>query len=204
MKIQTANQLSGRAIGALFFAGFGAIWVGLALYALQRLTASTVAGLLLVLAGLVLAALSLASAAKRFPRVPDDPAVGRAFAWINAIQWTAVCLIAFAFAKLKIDAYVMCAITAIVGLHMFPLARLFHYPLHYVSGAVLVAWAAASALLIPADRLQGVSALGTGIILWLSAAVTLALAFQAARQSDGSLTRPLDDLANSPPRAQRG
>ena len=27
MKIETANQLSGRAIGALFFAGFGALWI---------------------------------------------------------------------------------------------------------------------------------------------------------------------------------
>jgi hypothetical protein len=27
MKIQTANQVSGRAIGAIFFAGFGALWL---------------------------------------------------------------------------------------------------------------------------------------------------------------------------------
>jgi hypothetical protein len=114
--------------------------------------------------------------------VPDDPGRGRAFGWINAIQWTAVFIVAFSFAKLHIDAYVISAITAIIGLHMFPLARLFRYPLHYATGAVLVAWAAASAILAPVEQMQGTAALGTGIILWLSAAVTLAVAVHAARQ----------------------
>ena len=36
----TANQIGGRAIGALFFTGFGAIWLLLGLYAKQRLTAA--------------------------------------------------------------------------------------------------------------------------------------------------------------------
>lgn len=35
--VKAAIQVRGRAIGALFFAGFGELWVLLALYALQRL-----------------------------------------------------------------------------------------------------------------------------------------------------------------------
>jgi len=185
-KIHSANQLSGRATGALFFAGFGALWIALALYALQQLNSATVSGILVGLALLVLSALSLLRAAKRWPRQPDDPAIGRAFAWINAAEWIAVAAVAFSFAKLHIDAYVMCAITAIVGLHMLPLARLFRYTPHYWSGAVLVAWATVSAITIPTGNLQGISALGTGIILWLSATVTLALAWSAVRQSTNS------------------
>jgi len=65
---------------------------------------------------------------------------------------------------------------------LFPLARLFHYPLHYATGTVLVVWAVASAMLVPVDQMQGTAALGTGIILWLSAVVTLAIAVNAARQ----------------------
>ena len=182
MKIQTANQLSGRATGALFFAGFGALWIALALYALERLSVATVSGIALGLAILLLGAVHLLRIAKRWPRVPDDPAVGRAFAWINAVQWIAVAVVAYTLARLHLDAYVMCAITAIVGLHMFPLARLFHYAPHYWSGAMLVLWAVASALLVPIVHLQGVSALGTGILLWLNAAATLALAWSATRQ----------------------
>lgn len=186
--IATANQLSGRATGALFFVGFGSLWLFLSLYALERLNVATVSGLVLGLVILVLAALSLLRAAKRWPRVPDDPVVGRAFAWINAIQWIAVFAVAFTLAKLHQEAYIMNAITAIVGLHMFPLARLFHYPPHYFAGGVLVAWAAASAVFVPVEHLQGVSALGTGVILWLCAAVTLAITLPAARQPASSPT----------------
>jgi hypothetical protein len=121
--------------------------------------------------------------------VPDDPALGRTFAWINAVQWAAVAIVAVTLNKLHLDAYVMCAITAIVGLHMFPLARLFHYAPHYGSGAALVAWAVVSAVVVPTAQLQGVSALGTGMILWISAAVTLVLALRAARCSAVPLAR---------------
>jgi hypothetical protein len=179
---QTANQLSGRAIGSFFFAGFGGLWLILSLYVREVLNLETVASVLLGMALLISAAVALLREAKRWPRVPDDPAVGRAFGWINAIQWTAVAAVGFSFAKLHIDAYVMSAITAIVGLHMFPLARLFRYPLHHATGALLVLWAAASALIVPVEHLQGIAAFGTGLILWLSAAVTLVIAMQAARQ----------------------
>jgi hypothetical protein len=179
----TVNQLSGRATGAIFFAGFGALWIFLSLYARQLLTVASVSGLLLVLAGLLLAARILLRQAKRFPRLPDDPAMSRAFGWINAIQWIAIAVVVFTLARLHLEAYVMNAITAIVGLHMFPLARLFRYPLNHATGAALVVWAVASIFLVPIGQLQGIAALGTGVILWLSAAITLALAFKAAQQS---------------------
>ena len=177
-----ANQLSGRAIGSMFFAGFGTGWLFLALTAKQRINFATVSGVMLGMSILFLTAFYLLRQSRRWPRVLDDPTIGRAFGWINAIQWTAVFIVAFSFAKLHIDAYVISAITAIIGLHMFPLARLFRYPLHYATGAVLMAWAAASAILVPVEQMQSTAALGTGIILWLSAAVTLAVAINAARQ----------------------
>ena len=183
MKIQTANQLSGRAAGVIVCAGFGALWLFLSLYARQTLSFATVSGVVLGLLALVLAAVSLLREARRWPRVPDDPAVGRAFGWINAIQWIAVAIVAFTLYRLHLDAYIPSAITAIVGLHMFPLARIFRYPAHYRAGVIMLAWAAASVAFVPVDDLQGITALGTGLILWLSAALTLTMAFKAARQS---------------------
>jgi hypothetical protein len=188
MPNQTANALGGRAVGALFFTGFGALWLLLSLYALQRLSAITVSAVVLGLLLLLMASLRLLSEAKRWPRVPCDPAMGRAFNRINAVQWVAVFLVVFTLNRLHQDVYVMNAITAIVGLHMFPLARVFRYPMHYVTGTVLVAWAIASVFLTTANHLQGLTSLGTGIILWLSAAVTLVLAFLAARNPASSLT----------------
>ena len=183
----TTNQFTGRAIGAIFFAAFGALWLFLSFYARQMLNGATITGLFFGLALFLLAAFYLFREANRFPRVPANPAQGRAFAWINAVQWLVVCVVAFTFAKLHMDTYIMCAITAIVGLHMLPLARLFRYPLHYVTGAALLIWAAASVFLVPAEQLQGITALGTGIILWISAAATLAIAIGATRQTPESL-----------------
>jgi len=189
MNGQTANKLQGRAIGSAFFAGFGALWLVLALIARGALHVTTASAVLLVMAVLLLAARSLYRAARRFPREPDDPAVGRAFAWVNGIQWIAISIVAFSFARLHIDAYVLSAIAAIVGLHMFPLARLFRYPLHHVTGAALVAWAAASAIAFPTELMQAVAALGTGAILWLSATAGLTLGLSSVRQASGAFTR---------------
>jgi hypothetical protein len=187
MKIENANQLRGRASGVIVVAVFGALWLLLALYAMQMLSVATVAGVVLGMAALVAAAVYLFREAKRWPRVPDDPAVGRAFGWINTLQWIAVGAVAFTLARLHLDVYIPSAITAIVGLHMFPLGRIFRYPAHYRAGAILLAWALASVVFVPVDDLQSVAALGTGIILWCSAVVTFALAFRAARQPAESL-----------------
>jgi hypothetical protein len=178
----TANQLCGRAIGSIFFSGFGALWIGLALYIKQTLSVDLTIGIGAGLAALLLTAIWLMRRAKLFPKLPEDRAMGRQFSRINAIQWIAVAIVGFAFARLHIDVYVLSAITAIVGIHMFPLAKLFRYPLHNVTGAVLVAWASASVLLVPTDHLQSATAIGTGIILWLSAATTLALAVKLSIQ----------------------
>jgi hypothetical protein len=188
MRIENANQLRGRASGVIVVAAFGALWLLLALYAMQMLNVATVAGVVLVVAALVVAAMFLFRKAKRWPSVPDDPAVGRAFGWINTLQWIAVGTVAFTLAKLSLDAYIPSAVTAIVGLHMFPLGRIFRYPAHYRAGAILLAWAAASVVFVPIADLQSVAAFGTGMVLWISAAVTLTLAFRAARRPVEPLT----------------
>ena len=175
----TANRIGGRAIGVLFFAGFGAIWLLLGLYAKERLSTAPLSLVACGTVALTCGALFLLRRAKVLPRAPKDSAMARAFMWINIIQWVAVAVVAIAFARFGIDVYVISAITAIVGLHMFPLARVFRYPLHYVTGTALVGWAVASVLLFSKDEMQGSTALGTGVILWLSALVTLALAIRA-------------------------
>jgi hypothetical protein len=178
----TANQLKGRAIGSIFFTGFGAAWILLSLYIREILRVDLAILVGAVAAALLLCAVWLMQEAKRYPNMPEDPARGRAFTRINAIQWAAVGFVAFTFARLHMDAYVLSAITAIVGVHFFPLAKLFRYPMHNVTGAVLVIWASVSVLLIPAEHLQGITALGTGIILWSSAAITLGIALTMVRR----------------------
>jgi uncharacterized membrane protein YccF (DUF307 family) len=184
----TANQLSGRATGSLFFTGFGMLWLTLGLYLRQIVSTVFLTGISAGLAILLLAAFWLLRQARRYPKMPEDTARNRTFHRINAIQWAAVIVVSIAFARLHMDAYVLSAITAIVGIHLFPLAKLFRYPMHYVTGAALVAWASASVLLVPAEHLQGVTALGTGILLWISAVITLTLAAVAIRRNSSAPT----------------
>jgi hypothetical protein len=174
-RFQTAQQLSGRAIGSLFFSAFGALWIGLSLYIRQELTVSTGLSVGLILLALLAACLWLLRASRRYPKTPEDPAVSKAFQRINVAQWVLVALVNFAFNQLHWDAFALSATTAIVGLHLLPLARLFRYSPHYITGSVLLLWGAATSLLIPVDQLQGVTAMGTGLILWSSAASTLTL-----------------------------
>lgn len=96
--------------------------------------------------------------------------------------------VAFGFKRMRWELYLPSAVTMIVGLHYYPLARLFRNPIHYGTGTLLVAWAAASALILPADQRQGVSTLGTGAILWASAVVTLGRAMHVMRVG-AALTR---------------
>jgi hypothetical protein len=184
----TANQLRGRAIGSIFFSGFGALWLGLALYVREILNTATVSAVVLGLALLLLAAFGLFRQARRWPSIQENVAEKQAFNRINIIQYVAIGIVAFSFAKLHIDAYVLSAITLITGLHLFPLARLFRYPLHYATGSLLTMWGLASVLFVPTEHLQGITAIGTGTILWLSATTTLILASRIARQSTNALT----------------
>jgi len=179
----TQNQLSGRAIGSMIFAGFGAAWIISGLFAKQNLHPITIGSVVAVLALLVLASLKLMHEAKRFKKVPDDPRLNRSFMRVNTYQWVAISVVAFGFARLHIDAYTVSAITAIVGLHLFPLANLFNYRMHYATAIALVTWAGAGLVVLPVDQLQGTTALGTGLILWVSSAIGLFLASQIVRRA---------------------
>lgn len=192
----TANQLSGRATGAIFFSGFGALWIVLALYVREILTVDRILSVVAVLAALLLSAFWLIRQSRRFSRLPENKAMSRAFNRINGAQWIAVFVVCFAFGRLHLEAYMLSAITAIVGVHMFPLAKLFRYPQHNLTGAALVAWASASVLFVPVEHLQGTTAIGTGILLWVSAAVTLALAAKLAMQPAAAQPTGQNSLCN--------
>jgi len=179
----TANQLQGRAIGALMFTGFGALWLLLSLYAREQMNALSLSGIVLIAAGLVLTAVHLMRHAKHLPRVPEDPRIMKVFHWVNATQWVVCFVLATLLGRLHHDVYIVPTIACVVGLHLFPLARLFRYPMHYVTGTAMVLWAVGAMIIVPADHVQGITALGAGVILWLSAATTLALALDTARKS---------------------
>lgn len=183
----TIDRLRGRALGALFLTGFGALWLALGLFVRRQLDLAAlcwISGFTLVLAA---AAVHVMRRARSAPRRPQDATRDRAFYWINAAQWIAVFVALNILHRMRLDAYGLNLIAAVVGLHFFPLARLFRNPLHHITGALLLAWSALTLWKVPADSLQGISALGAGFLLWLSAATTLALCALALRRAPVAL-----------------
>lgn len=184
----TADQLARRATGALFFSVFGSAWLALWLAATQQLTLAT--GLLL---GFALLALVFTGSWVRRHIKPlltqtagDEAAArreGRAFGVINAVQWGAIFLAGWLLPKLGFARYFTPVIALITALHFFPLARLFHYKGHYLTGGAMLFWAVGCLLLVPPAAWQGRVALGTGFILWLSAGYSLGRAVWLLKQA---------------------
>jgi hypothetical protein len=178
----TANQVHGRAIGALFLTGFGALWFLLGLFVRQELNLASLCWILGCALTLAAAAMHLLRRAVCRSSPPEDLARARAFYSLNAAQWIVIFLALTLLHRLRLDDYGLSVIAAIVGLHFFPLARLFRNPLHHFTGALLLAWSLYSSFALPPDSLEGVTALGAGALLWLSAAITLALCALALRR----------------------
>ena len=185
MAQETPESISSRATGALFFAAGGSVWLcaGLALTLHLPLAIALVAILLLTL---VLPAVRILRRTSRAPHAAAnserDRGVQRAFNWINTIQWL---LAGAAVTLLNVNhqqVFIAPAIAFIVGAHLLPLARLFRYAAHYVTGSLLVLWALGLMVWIPRDDLPRVCSLGAAAILLTSAAYTLTLSWHAANR----------------------
>jgi hypothetical protein len=163
----------GRAIGAMFFAIFGGAWL-----ALWNYRAAPHRWLLYGL--IAAAALALFLFARNRYRHYDVLAVGhthtpgrrhagRWFQLINAAQWLLILIVGNVLVNLGRAAWVLPAVVAIVGLHFLPLARLFAYRPHYLTGIALLLVALVVPQLAPAGPADPGVCLGAGLILWVSA-----------------------------------
>lgn len=162
-----------RATGAMFFAVFGGLWIeGWA----SRSGAPAPAYVAIAVLALALLGVALfvyrrhAAALKAHPDTPQGRRARRVFHIVNAGQWIAIFVLANVLVNVGLGAWVVPMIVMVVGLHMFPLAHVFAYPAHYVTGAALCALALAYPGLAPAGPLDPAGMLGAGLILWASAA----------------------------------
>ena len=182
---QSAEAIAGRATGALFFIGFGSLWLSTGLSALHRLNSVSAGGVAIIALALAMPAVRLlrraGKASQLATSVAEQAKVKRVFRIVNIIQWSGVVAAAILLTIFQLQLFIVPAIATIVGLHLFPLARVFHYPLHYVTGALLLLWSAGVVLALPQEKLPSVGALGTAAILLVSAAYTLTIATRATR-----------------------
>ena len=181
----TAEEIAGRVWGSFFFVGFGTLW--LLSFASSRLPTGLRLGVLVVAAVLLGAGVLILRRSRRLPLVAEDPVARkrrwRIFNLVNGVQWTAIVLALVLLNVFKLPAYIAPAITLIVGLHLFPLAAVFGYTPHHVTGALLVVWGSGGALLLPRSEVARTVAMGTGLILFGSAALMLWLSFRQLQRA---------------------
>jgi hypothetical protein len=173
----TAQVAESRATGCLFFIGFGTIWVWMGLSATQHGSMISYGVVGVVSAGLLGMVVLLFRRAKELPQASVDSdferRAKRMFAAVNIIQWVSIVTAVAILNLLHMPEYVVPAIAILVGLHLFPLAGSFRHRQHYVTGTLLLAVSLAALALLPRERVAGVAALGTGLVLLCSAAWTL-------------------------------
>ena len=163
-----------RAIGAMFFSAFGGAW--LAFWACSEFPAQPAALLAIGACTLTLFALawrvhrSNAPAQGETSESPEERRKGKLFHYINTAQWVAILVIANVLSNIGLRDFVLPAAILVIGLHFLPLARLFAYPPHFLTGAALMALAIAYPLFAASGPKSSVGALGAGLILWCSAA----------------------------------
>ena len=166
-------RTGGLAIGAMFFALFGALWLLNAYQLAHEQGRIPVALGLAVTLLLCLAAWRVLrtrrSALRTVRDTPQAQRMRRHFRTINTLQWIVVAAVVLVLRRFHLEAWIAPAIMLIVGLHFLPLARVFRYRPHVLTGAVLIV----TALVYPIASVGGpASALGSlvaGVTLWLAA-----------------------------------
>jgi hypothetical protein len=164
---------AGRAMGAMFFSGFGAAWLVLWL---QRAFGLNALPLGLIVAG-TLALFGFAyrqyqqnkSAKDAEAGSPESKQAARIFNIVNVTQWVAILIVGNVLANIGLGQWVLAAAILTIGLHFFPLAKAFQNPGLNMTGAALVVLALAYPAMTPGGAGNPIGCLGAGLILWLSA-----------------------------------
>jgi hypothetical protein len=172
----------------MFFAVFGGLWLGL--WANDQFPRPAFAFLIVasMTAALFTAALHVyrrnSSAFKALAQTPETRRRARYFNLVNAAQWITIFVVALVLGRARLEAWILPSIILIVGFHFLPLARLFGYFPHYVTGTALILLAITYPFVSHDGPASAFGALATGLILWLSAIAAISpIALRAQRDA---------------------
>jgi hypothetical protein len=171
-------RMRGRAVGAIVCAGFGAYslywWTQAAIPGEQRPWFGAIAA---VTAILVVWAIANLASLRHAPRVALDKRLVTfyriGYGLIVAIEGTAISVAGPILGHFhRPDLYGQW-VGAVVGIHFFPLGKLFKLPLYYGTGAAISLAAFGSLLISPGPLRSVITTGGTGLALWITAVVIL-------------------------------
>ncbi|MGA2048903.1 MAG: hypothetical protein ABSG96_14495 [Terracidiphilus sp.] len=171
-------RMRGRAVGAIVCAGFGAYalywWTQAAIQGERRPWFGAIAAFTAIL---VVWGIANLATLRHAPRVALDKRLVRSYrigyVLIVAIEGAAISVGGPILGHFhRPDLYGQW-VGAVVGIHFFPLAKLFKMPLYYGTGAAISLAAFGSLLISPTPLRSAISAGGTGMALWITAVVIL-------------------------------
>ena len=171
-------RMRGRAVGAIVCAGFGAYalfwWTEAAIEGERRLWFGVIAA---ITATLVVWGIANLVTLRNAPRVVLDKGLVRfyriGYGIIVAIEGAAISVGGPILGHFHRPELFGQWIGAVVGIHFFPLGKLFKIPLYYWTGAA-ISLAAFGSLFISSSPLSSAfCAGGTGVALWITAVVVL-------------------------------
>jgi hypothetical protein len=180
-------KLRGRAIGAVICGAFGAIWMFEALFFGARANPESLLGVALIAIAFIIWPVTQLRSLRHFQVSPADQQRWKAVAapyWINlGVEWLACTAACIWLALIRRYDLIPQALGVIIGLHFFPLAKIFRMPLYNWTAAGMVL-AALATLAIPAGHPRDFAAYGVnGLSLWVTAAVILCQDSYHARPS---------------------
>lgn len=167
------------ATGAINMAIFGAVWTAAGSGGLAGAS-----GVILLVVGWSIAAvlgvgaLWLRRGARAFPDDVSPQAQAdqrnrlRIFNSVFVLEFAAIAIAVFALLQFGMGSLIPSVVTLIVGIHFFPLARLFKVRAYHLTGALLCTLALTSLLLAPGARLAVVG-MGSATTLFATAAYLL-------------------------------
>jgi hypothetical protein len=168
----------GMALGGIFLSLFGATWLAGACYLYLGAGPAASAAILAVVVGAIgIAGCSLATfrARRRVYAGTPDPAGGkrirRSLMQVNAAQWSLIGLVILVMNASGHAEWIMPGVVFLVGMHFFPLARIFGYRGYDLTAACLVLVAVLDSLTSGAHA--ALTLFATGAILWASAIALL-------------------------------
>lgn len=182
-----AARAFGTAIGTLFLGFFGMAWIVVSLIIAGEGSVRLYIGLGCFLA--VIAAFSFPTMRRARPLLDRSKEglarkkrIDRHFMWINIFQWGLIILTVNILANVKLANWTMPAVMFIVGVHFYPLARLFHVPMYYLTGTLMAGWAIAYPILFSAGSGDAVGGIGAGAVLWATSLYLIAQMISWLRQ----------------------
>jgi hypothetical protein len=171
-----AQAVQGRGIGVMFLAFFGSWWMAAGLNTIPGMKLSVLTAVVLIGLGLFAAGWRQLRRAKQHAptRKVTDTSIEahrtKIFRNVNIAQWSACAVVVVILNILQRGEWIVPGIMLIVGLHFFPLAKLFRYKAHYATGSALVALASSYPFVAAAGPTSALGPIGAALILWLSAA----------------------------------